>query len=73
MRRAIIWHSLCQQGNNNTLADKALIACNQAIAQDPTNGEFRASRGVIRSLIGDEAGAIADFEFYAQWQEREGR
>ncbi len=65
------WHTLCQQGNQNHLASKILMACNQAIAQDPTNGEFRASRGVIRSLVGDEEGAIADFEFYVQWVQGE--
>jgi len=39
----------------------------RAVALAPDNGNFRDSRGVARALIGDFAGAIADFESFVAW------
>ena len=40
--------------------DKALRYCNEAIADNPYNGELFEFRSVIKERLGDKAGALAD-------------
>jgi formylglycine-generating enzyme required for sulfatase activity len=61
------WNSLCWLG---TLAGRALQvikACEQAVALDPRNGNYKDSRGLARALNGDREGAIEDFKAYIDW------
>ena len=58
------WHQLCEFGKEEPHAATVLPACNKAIALEPQNAQYRQSRGIVRSLIKDYAGAKEDFEFY---------
>ena len=44
-------------------------ACEQGVALEPEDGEYRRSRGLARALTGDTGGAIEDFEAYVKWPE----
>ncbi|NJM07324.1 hypothetical protein HC891_15755 [Candidatus Gracilibacteria bacterium] len=47
-----------------TYQDRVLALCDQAVALDPDNADVADSRGLVRALSGDIAGAIADFQNY---------
>jgi len=44
-------------------------ACERAVDLEPENGGYRDSRGLVRALAGDVAGAIEDFRAYVAWAE----
>ncbi len=75
--RATASNSLCWYGTVEGHAREVISACEQAVAgveQQPANdkdrmehiGNYRDSRGVARALMGNMAGAIEDFQFFAQ-------
>ena len=41
-------------------------ACENAVALEPKNGKFRDSRGIARTLTGDNKGAIEDFQAFIE-------
>ncbi|MBI1878289.1 MAG: tetratricopeptide repeat protein [Chloroflexi bacterium] len=70
------WHTLCVAGSQHgeTEARTVLPACDRAIELDPDNGLFHSSRGLVRSMIGDQTGALEDFKVVrAQLQQSEGK
>jgi WD40 repeat protein len=62
----VAWNNLCWQAALQRQASLGLVACERALKQ--ASGDDRAqvhdSRGVNRALLGDLAGAIADFETF---------
>lgn len=64
------WHNLCVEGSQNDQAELALESCNLAIQLEPDNGLYYNSRGLIRALAGDRAGAAADFRIFREWLEK---
>jgi hypothetical protein len=50
-----------------------MVACENAVAADPGHGGIRDSRALARALIGDDRGAIEDFEFFIQWTRETGQ
>lgn len=60
------WNHLCWQGGLWNRADQVIPACNRAVERNPANLEYRDSRGLVRSLLGNRDGAIADFEFFIE-------
>lgn len=63
------WNSLCWYGTVYGHADKVLGACDKSVdlAGDDVRGFVADSRGVARIVVGDTAGAIADFETLIAW------
>ena len=62
---AIGWNSLCWFGSLNGYSAKVLNACEKAVSLDPFEG-WRDSRGLVRALTGNTAGAIDDFQTYVK-------
>ena len=58
------WQRLCWYGVQQGEAKTVISACDTAVALAPGNVEVRNRRGVTRALMGDTAGAIADFQAY---------
>jgi WD40 repeat protein len=65
------WDDLCWYGSLHGHAAEVMDACEKAVAFSPPAevGYHRDSRGVARAMVGDRAGAIADFEAYITWTE----
>lgn len=61
------WDHLCAQGGRWEQAEAVVDACNRAVELDPENGSFYLSRAIVRLLLGDTAGARADFAVYEAW------
>jgi transglutaminase-like putative cysteine protease len=57
------WNNLCWYAALHGRAQRALAACDAAVAPDSTNLAIRDSRGLARALAGDLEGARADFEY----------
>ncbi len=60
------WNALCWQGALNGFAERAMPACNRAVANGAPEdvARFHDSRGLARALTGDLAGAATDYEAY---------
>jgi hypothetical protein len=69
--------SLCNQvARQGCLSGFAAVvrpAAEHAVAGLPDNGAYRDTRGLVRAIIGDRAGAADDFLAYAAWTKSEGR
>lgn len=57
------WNSLCWWASLYGFAQRALPACDAAVAPDSTNLANRDSRGLARGLAGDLTGARDDFAY----------
>jgi acetyl esterase/lipase len=57
------WDTLCRQGGLWQQAAEVMPACERAVTLLPTTPWIRDSRGIVRALLGDLPGAIADLEF----------
>jgi acetyl esterase/lipase len=57
------WDTLCRQGGLWQHAAAVLPACERAVTLMPTTPWIRDSRAIVRAVLGDFAGAIADLEF----------
>jgi len=67
-------NALCWFGSLNNFAAEVLPACEHAvaIARPELVAGIRDSRGVARALIGDNSGAIEDFEAFVDWSKEHG-
>ena len=63
---ATTWNSICWYGSLQGHAAQVMSACQRATAMEPKNVGFLDSRGVARALTGNIAGAISDFQAFAQ-------
>jgi len=54
-------------GAKNGSSEVVMAAGESAIKLEPTNGNYRDTRGVARAYAGDLAGTAADFEAYLEW------
>ncbi|HET7248589.1 MAG TPA: DUF3857 domain-containing transglutaminase family protein [Gemmatimonadales bacterium] len=61
--RASTWNGLCWWGALKGQAQRALHACDAAVATDTTIVGFRDSRGLGRAIAGDLNGARDDFAY----------
>lgn len=64
------WNSVCWYGGLWKQAEAVREVCERAVTLDPTNANIRDSRGLVRALLSDYAGAIADFRYYTEWLRR---
>lgn len=58
---AVFWNRFCWWGSLYGYAQDVKDACDKAVELDPEN-VWQDSRGVNRALLGDYAGALADFQ-----------
>ncbi|MEG4632387.1 TIR domain-containing protein [Microcoleus sp. AR_TQ3_B6] len=58
------WQRLCKYGVQQREAKTVISACDTAVALAPGDIRARDIRGVARALMGDRAGAMADFQAY---------
>jgi WD40 repeat protein len=61
------WNNLCRHGSLNGSAKEAMFACEKAVNLAPNNVYIRDSRGLARALIGDNPGAIEDFQAFVKY------
>ena len=59
---AHFWNHLCWEGCLQNRAADVLFAGENAVRLEPDNGEYLDTRGLARSLTGNIAGAIEDFQ-----------
>lgn len=59
----VTWNRLCRQASLNGHAERAIPACDAAVAPDSTVLTHRDSRGLARALAGDLQGASEDFAY----------
>jgi tetratricopeptide (TPR) repeat protein len=59
---ARLWNSLCWFGSLYGRAADVLYAGENAVKLEPEHKNYQDSRGLARALIGDLAGALADFQ-----------
>jgi hypothetical protein len=59
-------NNLCWEGSLDGFAGEVLAAGERAVSLEPNRPEFHDTTGFARALIGDRAGAIADFTFYVE-------
>lgn len=57
------WNKLCWYGTLNGFAIDVLFAGDKAVELDPNNCNFRDSRAIARSVIGNLTGALEDLQF----------
>jgi hypothetical protein len=57
------WNSLCWSASLYGHAERAMPACEAAVAPDTTNLAVRDSRGLARAMAGNLDGAREDFEY----------
>jgi acetyl esterase/lipase len=60
------WDTLCRQGGLWQHAAAVVPSCERAVALSPAAAWIRDSRGIVRAMTGNTAGAIADFEFVVE-------
>jgi hypothetical protein len=60
-------NNVCRYGSLWGHAADVMFACQTAVFLDPNNPDFADSRGIARAMIGDFAGAISDFRYYAEF------
>lgn len=70
---ASAWNALCLSGALNARVDDTLFACSRAVENAGRSQNFYDSRGVARTLIGDIAGAIEDFESFVTLERQPNR
>ena len=58
------WNNVCWQGSLRGFAREMMPACEKAVKLEPSNLDFKDSRGLARALTGDFQGAIADFQAF---------
>jgi acetyl esterase/lipase len=60
------WSRLCGEGSLWGFAAEVMPACEEAVkvARPDELGWMRADRGLARGLIGDQEGAVSDFEYF---------
>jgi WD40 repeat protein len=58
---AVFWNRFCWWGNLYGFARDVTDSCNRAVELDPGN-VWQDGRGINRALLGDYAGALADFK-----------
>jgi len=68
---ATSWNYLCWYGALWGHAPEVLRACEQAVAAEPKDAEYKDSRGVARALVGDMKGAVDDFQAFIAWTKNE--
>ena len=61
------WKTLCWDGSKHGFAREVLFACTEAVKLAPEDGQIRDSRGLARLFVGDNTGAIEDFQAYVTW------
>ena len=69
---ASTWNNVCWWASLDGHAQRALKACEAAVAPDTTFVSYRDSRGLARALTGDLDGAADDFAFvveHVEWGE----
>ncbi len=69
---AAAYNSLCWTGGLSGQARQVMEACERGVELAPDSGAFRDSRGLVRALTGDYAGAIEDFRFFVTWAKSAG-
>jgi WD40 repeat protein len=69
---ASTWDLVCRQGGISGKADLVLEACERAVALASGGPFYHDSRGLVRALTGDYAGASEDFQFYIDYLESSG-
>ncbi|MDM8532493.1 tetratricopeptide repeat protein [Anaerolineales bacterium HSG25] len=65
------WHQLCWVGVKHGFSERALLACNEAITLDETNGLYYNTRSLIHMQLGELDKAQADMERYEGWLQGE--
>jgi uncharacterized protein YjbI with pentapeptide repeats len=60
------WNILGWFGSVHGSASDVLYACEKAVTLEPDNIKYQQSRGLARALIGDLAGALADFQTFVE-------
>ena len=70
---AVSHNNRCWFGSLLGHAAEVMDSCEKAVELVPTNPGFRDSRGLARALTGDYAGAMEDFQAYADFQTANGR
>lgn len=63
---------LCLHGSVRLFAREVLAACDHAVMLSETAGDYRDSRGIARALVGDDTGAMQDFQAFIQWAQTYG-
>jgi len=65
------WYTICWFGSLHGHAAEVISFCENAVAIEPSDGIFRNSRGLARTLTGDIEGAIEDFQAFIDWVEND--
>ena len=60
------WKTLGWFGSVHGSASDVLYACEKAVTLEPDNIKYQQIRGLARALIGDLAGALADFQTFVE-------
>ncbi|OGN72249.1 MAG: hypothetical protein A2X25_00880 [Chloroflexi bacterium GWB2_49_20] len=66
------WNKVCWFGSLWGQAQKVLDICELAVAEDPSNGAIRDSRGLALALTGKTNEAIEDFQVFVDWSKQNG-
>jgi tetratricopeptide (TPR) repeat protein len=68
------WHALCREGSQQGQAgaQAVLPACDRAVELNPDSSLFHSSRGLVRSMTGDQAGTLEDFKFVREQLQQNG-
>ena len=56
------WHILCWKGSVRGYAKEVMFTCDKAVTLAPENAWYRDHRGIARALVGNNKGAIEDFQ-----------
>jgi len=64
------WGILCWSAIVNAQTADGVQACDLAVERSESSENHRDTRGLIRALTGDLAGAITDLEAYLDWWQR---
>jgi hypothetical protein len=64
---AASWNHLCRRGSLRGCGADVMVACERAVTLVPESGIFRLSRGLVRALTGDYAGATEEFKLGVEW------
>jgi WD40 repeat protein len=67
---ALSCDEVCRRGSLDGFARVVLAAGEHAVALEPGIGIYHDTRGLARALVGDEAGAIDDFQAFVDWAGR---
>jgi hypothetical protein len=72
LKDPVLNNQICWHGALEGFASVVMRACERAVDTSPSfiAGQVHDSRGVARALVGERAGAVADFELFVEWAER---